>query len=277
MSKLQYLSINEIDKIAFMYEGNGYDVNKDDIPLVIMVHDFPEGSSMRCFNNLYGELHNKLIQMGFPTLRFDCRGCGKSDKKPEDFCIETASEDLKAVIKWAQNKKFHKKIAIISAGLGCAVTVMAYDANIMSSLVFLWPVFRPMETPLNTMETLENRNFMTKHDYIRYKGHKVGLLLANELRQMDLVPYLSKIKCATQIQQGTHDEYSSYDHISEIKDHLTGLEDFGVFEDGDHFLTGSPMRKQVVINASFFLDKNKKRQPPADVKEIDRSKIIHGR
>lgn len=277
MSELQYLSINGADKIAFIYEGNGYDVNKDDIPLVIMVHDFPEGSSMRCFDNLYGVIHNRLIDMGFPTLRFDFRGCGKSDKKPEEFCIETATEDIQSIIKWARNKKFHKKIAVISAGLGCVATVMAYDADIMSSVVFLWPVFRPMETPLNAIETFDNRNFMAKHDYIRFQENKIGFLLANELRQTDLVPYLSKIKCATQIQQGTHDEYSSYDHISDIKKHLSGLEDFGVFEDGDHFLTDPSMRKQVIINATFFLQKHAKRQPPADIKEIDRSKIIRGR
>jgi pimeloyl-ACP methyl ester carboxylesterase len=277
MSELQYLSINETDKIAFMYDGNGYDVNKDDIPLVIMVNDFPEGSSMRCFDNLYGRFHGQLTKMGFPTLRFDCRGCGRSDKKAENFCIDTAVEDLQSVIKWARNKKFHKKVAIISAGLGCAVTVMAYDANIMSSLVFLWPVFRPMETPLNVIDTLAGRKFMSQHDYVRLQDSKIGFLLANEMRQMDLVPYLSKIKCATQIQQGTHDEYSSYDHISEIKDNLVGLEDFGVFEDGNHFLTDPAMRKQIVINASFFLQRHMNRQPPSEVKEIDRSKIIRGR
>lgn len=276
MSELQYLSINSTDKIAFIYEGNGYDVNKHDIPLVIMTHDFPEGSSMSCFDNLYGVMNKQLLEMGFPTLRFDFRGCGKSDKNSEDFCIETAMEDLRAVIKWAKNRKYHKKVAVISAGLGCAVTVMTYDPNIMSSLVFLWPVFRPMETPLKTIDTLDSREYMSKHDYIRFADNKLGFLLANEIRQMDLVPYLSKVKTATQIQQSTHDEYSSYNHISEIKDHLVGLQDFGVFEEGDHFLTDPGMRKQAVINATFFLQKHMKKQPPSEVKEIDRSKIIRG-
>lgn len=297
---IRFLDINGKSKLAFIYNANGYvpDTRKKRIktiedgryahrledvidhdkstskPLVIMVHDFPNEGSMKGDKNLFGEFEHELSKMNFPTLRFDFRGCGKSDGLQQDFCIETAIEDLQSVIKWAKNKHQHDRVAIISSGLGCAITTLAYDTHIMSELVFLWPVFRPMQTPLNAINTLENRNFMAEHDYTPTGNHKIGSLLANELNQMDMIPFLSEIESITQIQQGTSDTYSSYEHINDMKKHLTTLKDFGVFEGGEHRLPDPGMRKQMIQNACFFLEKHADALPPSKINKIDKSKVI---
>lgn len=298
---VRYLDINGKDKIAFRYTTNQYDpilntedvehdegssvflnqktlpinrVDQDEYPLVIMVHDFPEGSNMKAFDDLYGRYEEKLAEENFPTLRFDFRGCGESDKSEQDFCIETAVEDLKSIIKWAKNNHNHKRIAIIAAGLGCLITAMAYDPDSISEIVFLWPVFKPMETPLNEIDSLENREFMAKHDYVRFKEHKIGLLLANEMRQINIEAHLQKIKSVTQIQQGTADAYTPYEEIATLRDLISGLTDFGVFEEGEHFLPEPKMRRQMIQNSIFFLKKHYKRLPPGKIREIDKTKII---
>ena len=295
-----FLSIQKNDKIAYSYDGNGFKPESkratlkransgrmvyqlENIkshekptqkPLVIMVHDFPDAHAFGGDNNLSDVYARRLWADGFPSLRFDFRGCGESDGRQQDFCFDTAVADLQAMMQWATYTYGHDRFAIIAAGLGAAVVAQAYDKNTMSSLVFLWPVFNPMTTPLGGIDTLENRQFMAEHDYIQIEDNKIGLLLANEMRHIDIKPLLSKIKTATQIQQGTADTYTPYEKTDVIKQHLTGLVDFGVFEDGEHYLPDPKMRKQMVDNTLYFLNKYAYRKPPGLLNEINRDKIF---
>jgi pimeloyl-ACP methyl ester carboxylesterase len=296
-----FITVNETDRIAYQYEANGFRPEKDktklkkmddgrivrrleDVvdqdkptqkPLVIMVHDFPDAHAfLGEGRNLSDTYKDRLHFDGFPTLQFHFRGCGISDGRQQDFCFDTAVEDLNAVMEWASFTYGHDRFAIIAAGLGASVVAQTYNKDTMSSLVFLWPVFNPMDTPLNAINTLENRNFMTEHDYAQLGPNKIGLLLANEMRQLDTKPLLSQIKTATQIQQGTADTYTPYEKTDVIKQYLTGLVDFGVFEDGEHYLPDPKMRKQMVDNTLYFLNTYAYTKPPCKNPEIDKGRIF---
>jgi len=296
----EFLIVNDDEKIAYVYNGNGFipepkrtlckkrsdgrliyhlpDIISDEKPttkpLVIMVHDFPDAKAFMGTSDLSTVYENRLKKDGFPTLRFHFRGCGESDGRQQDFCFDTAIEDLKAMMRWATYTHGHDRFAIIAAGLGSAVVAQAYNRDTISSLVFLWPVFNPMSTPLGEIDTLDNRNFMAEHDYVQLDQNKIGLLLANEMRQIDMHPLLSNIKSATQIQQGTADTYTPYEKTDVIKTNLTGLVDFGVFEDGEHYLPDIKMRKQMVDNTLYFLNKYAYHKPPGQTREIDTAKIF---
>jgi esterase/lipase len=91
---------------------------------------------------------------------------------------------------------------------------------------------------------------------------------------MDMTVPLSRIEAVTQIQQGTADTYTPYEETAIVKEYLTGLRDFAVFEDGEHFLPDPVMRAQMVQNSVFFLDKHAYTLPPAKIKKVDKTKII---
>lgn len=299
----QFLDIKGKDKLAYIYEANGFTPEPEkpktkkledgrvvrrleDVidtspptqkPLVIMLHDFPDHSDMHALGDLYGMFAKRLKVDGFPTLRFEFRGCGESDGRQQDFSFDEALEDFRAIVKWAQDTHGHDRFAIISAGLSACVLAQAYDANIMSSLVLLWPVFIPMHTPLNVIDTLESRKYMSEHDYVLVNGNKVGQFLANELKNIDVTSLLKRMKTVTQVQQGTADTYTPYTSTDVIKKHLTGLKDFGVFEDGEHYLPDPQMRKQMIDNTLYFLNKYAYRLPPGRVRSIDNAPIFRSR
>ena len=297
---LKFLDINGKDKIAFIYEGNGYvpekekaplkkmddgrvvkrleDVIEDDTPtqkpLVIMMHDFPEHSDMHALDSMFGVFADRLKKDGFPTLRFDFRGCGQSDGRQQDFCFETAIEDFQTILRWVKNRHGHDRVAVIATGLNACVLAQAYDKNMMAAIVLLWPVFVPMDTPLNAINSLENRKFMGENDYVPIGQNKIGFLLANEIRNLDVTPLLPQIKTFTQVQQGTADDYTPYKSTDVIKKHLSGLKDFGVFEDGEQYLEDPGMRKQMIDNTMYFLNKYAYRIPPGRSRDLGGAPIF---
>lgn len=296
----QFLTVNDKDNLAFVYESNGFvapkppqilkkfkggrivqrleEIFEDDTPkekpLVFMVHDFPDAAHMRGLDDLFGVYAKLLKQDGFPTLRFDFRGCGESDGRQQDFCFDTAVNDLKALMHWAKTEHGHDRIIMIATGLGASIAVQGFDPDIVCAMVLLWPVLKPMDTPLKAIDDLHNRQFIAEHDYMQFGDHRIGLLLANEMRQTDLIPYLEKIKCPVQIQQGTCDKYAPYEHLEMAKEHIKGIMDVGVFEDGDHYLTDPGMHKQMIRNTLYFLNKYAYRKVPSKIKDIDKKKIF---
>lgn len=299
----QFLTIGDKDRLAFIYESNGYvppepkaaikkfrggrivrrleEIFEDDTPkekpLILMIHDFPDAAHMRGLDDLFGIYARLLKEDGFPTFRFDFRGCGESDRRQQDFCFDTALEDLRAIIDWAKNEKKHDRIIIIATGLGAAIAVQGFDPEIMCAMVLLWPVLKPMDTPLRVIDDLENMKFMAEHDYMPLSDQKIGLLLANELRQTDLIPYLEKIRTAVQIQHGTADSYAPYEHLELARQHIKGALDVGVFEDGDHYLTEPNMHKQMIRNTLYFLNKHAYRKPPAKISNLDGKNIFRNK
>lgn len=252
----------------------GKDAQLPSKPLVLMVPDFPDKKGLNRPEGLYNECARVLVEAEFPTMRFDFRGCGESSGTEKDFTIDTAVQDLRAIIHWARVKHGHDRIAIMAAGLGCAVTVMAYDPDIISHIVFLWPVLRPMETPLRAIDNKEVKEHLTEKDMVVIDGTPIGLLLANELRQMDLVLYLKKIRAVTQLQHGAADSYFPYSIVEEMRGHIPGLRDYCVFEKGEHGLPDQSMRAQAIQNALFFLNKFSGRQPDGFYTYIDEELII---
>lgn len=277
----RFLKLDDESKIAFIYDKNEDEdtifVNHDESvgkPLILFVHDFPDVTGLNHPNGLYADAARVFADFGFPTMRFDFRGCGASSGGEKDFCIETAVQDLRAIIHWARVKHGHDRIAIMAAGLGCSVTVTAYDPDIMSHIVFLWPVLRPMQTPLHAIDDKDQKDFMTDHDFVVINGTQIGLPLANELRQMDLVPYLKKIRAVGQLQQGTKDSYSPYEIVEAMREHIPGLRDFCVFEGGEHALPDPAMRHHVIQNALFFMNKFSARKPDSFYTYIEEELII---
>lgn len=298
-----FLDLGNAQKIAFTYEANGYipEPKKEPIkkmddgryvhrlediiedhkptrkPLVILVHDFPETPHTQNQHALFDTYAARLKEDGFPTMRFDFRGCGDSTGESVDFTLDSAAEDLTAIMEWAKKTHGHGRFAMIAAGLNACTVARTYDPHTLCALSLLWPVFQPMESPIAVIDTAESRKMMKENGYCLLDDHKIGSFLVNELRTLDLIPSLQKIRTATQIQQGADDEYATHETIEKIKKNLTGLKDFAGFEDGKHYLPDPVMRRQVIDNTLYFLNKHAYRLPPGHDRRIDKAAIFRHR
>ena len=116
--------------------------------LLIMMHDFPGKKTDN--NDMYGDLEATLNEKGYHTLRFDFRGCGESDGKPEDFCLTGAYDDLHNAMLWGREKGY-KRFVLIGEGLGAAIAVSAADRDIRA-MVLLWPMLQSTSFRFNTSE-----------------------------------------------------------------------------------------------------------------------------
>lgn len=288
----KFLNIDGGTRLAYIYDANGFrpevkkallkktkdgllfqrsqDIAQEDKPtekpLAILVHDFPNFDLFYGSDNLAERYAERLKGSGFACLRFHFRGCGESDGDPQDFCMETALQDLRELINWAKKEKQHDRIVLIAAGLGANVALQCYDNQITVALSLLWPVIEPMKTPLNDIDTLDKRKYMAEHGYINMDGGKIGFLLAEDLRYNNALTFLPKIQAKTQIQQGTEDTYTSFDLLTSIREKFPNLRDIAAFEDGEHYLPNEGMRNQMIDNSLYFLERYAYHHAPGYIK-----------
>lgn len=90
---------------------------RDDV-LVVVAHGVT-GDKDR---ELIVEVTNRLVAAGWPCLRISYSGCGASEGKFEDMCINKEVDDLHAVL---DQVKGSKKVAYIGHSMGGAVGALA--------------------------------------------------------------------------------------------------------------------------------------------------------
>ncbi len=233
-------------------------------PLVVMMHGFPGGHKAGC-GDLFGELEYRFEGMGYPSVRFDFRGWGESHGKPEDFTLESALEDLKAVTTWAQKEAGHNALVLLGESGGATVAVMGHDPKLVRGLILLWPALKLKETSFKALFTKESQNDADKADlpYVMFEGHRLGTPFLNEVYQNDLMTTLEGIAVPVMVQHGTADEEVPVEQAYFARDTLPNLTDLGIFEGGGHGLHSSNMREHMYVNIRHFLDRMFKKLDPA--------------
>jgi alpha/beta superfamily hydrolase len=68
-----------------------------------------------------------MADAGFLTVRYDKRGFGQSGGRAESATIQDYSEDVRAVVRWLQQRKDvdSKRIAVVGHGEGAWVALLA--------------------------------------------------------------------------------------------------------------------------------------------------------
>lgn len=225
-------------------------------PVVIMIHGFPGGHKGGC-NDLYGEMEYRLEGLGYPTIRFDFRGCGESFGKEEDFCIESALADLNAVMQWAQHDAGHRNMILCGESCGATIAVLGYKPDITCGMILLWPALKLMETVFKELFTRESRveSMIKDLPFVTYEGHKIGSHFLNDIYTTDLTSALERINAPTLVQHGTADTEVPFEQIYFARDHVPGVIDMGIFEGGGHGLKNANMRQYMFMNIRHFLER----------------------
>ena len=89
-------------------------------PLVIICHGFTANMN----GGIETTLADDVVKNGMAALRFDFNGHGKSEGRFQDMTVPNEIEDLKCVIKWAQEQPWVESIAITGHSQGGVVASM---------------------------------------------------------------------------------------------------------------------------------------------------------
>jgi len=253
-SKNFSLSVTRGESVRAVYQRPDLKKGQAELPLVVMTHGFPGGHKDGC-QNLYGEMEERLGKLGYPTIRFDFRGCGESDGLEEQFTLDNAQTDLNAVLQWGQHDAGHRSFILIGESLGATVAVMGFDPQYVKAVILLWPALILNKTDFKALFTREKLLEADRNNsaFVDFNGHRLGGPFINEIYQYDLTRTLERIKVPSLIQHGTADAEVPVEQAYFGRDHLPGLVDICIFEGGDHGLTAANMRPHVFINIEYFL------------------------
>lgn len=232
-------------------------------PLVIMMHGFPGGHKSGN-DDLFGAMEFRLEELGYPSVRFDFRGCGESDCTTGEFCLESAIEDVNTVMDWAKHEEKYKSVVLMGESCGATVAVMGYRPKYVAGLVLLWPAIILRETGFRELFTREKLLAAAAMDapFVEFQGYRLGSHFLHEIYNTDLISSLERIKAPILIQHGTKDEDVPLEQAYFARDHAGGLVDIGVFEGGDHGLHNPKMRKHLHVNIEHFLSRILKKLAP---------------
>ena len=221
--------------------------------LVIMLHGFPGHKSAQ--NDVFGELEFQVAKDDFHTLRFDFRGCGESEGKSEDFTLQSAGEDIKSVLSWAQSFGY-KKVIYVGEGLGAALALLNLSPAVCGT-VLLWPALDPRLTSMrDALAAVKDKQAQAQaQGYVVWKDTKVGLPFLEEIKSFNPTRKLRNLKIPLLIQQGAADEEVSPAQMELLRRHARSLRriEMTTYEGGGHGLPEMNERQTMFYHVRQFL------------------------
>ena len=224
--------------------------------LVIMVHGFPGDSQSH--NDLFGDLEFLFGDYGLHTLRFDCRGCGKSEGKEEGFNLSQAQEDLDMVMKWARSQKF-EKFVFVGEGLGAYLCLKKINEDKDSGvklLMLFWPVLDLADYCRRNFQPFD-KDVSQPGEYLHETGHKISLGFLEQLSSTGKYLPRPGFPVPVLVQQGARDKIVPVEQLDLLKEAPppTRRVDITTYQDGDHGLLDPRHRKMIFFHIGQFIEK----------------------
>lgn len=247
-----------VGKYDFIWAAHDRSTPKqdDNPPLVIMIHGFPGDS--KSYGNVFDELSQRFVKDGAHSLRFDMRGCGKSNKGAQFFTLASAHDDCMAVFRWAE-KIGYKKIYIVAEGLGAAValtTLTGVVRPLVRRMIFLWPIFDPKKSWLMDVLPLAKEAEKKGHDHIVFDNTHIGLEFLREMSSYDLIPLLGRIQVPVQVHHGLDDKKAPPVQMDVLKAGASSKElEFITYDKGTHGLKDPQQRQTLLAETRNFVRK----------------------
>ncbi|MFN3699948.1 MAG: alpha/beta hydrolase [Alphaproteobacteria bacterium] len=224
-----------------------------DETLIIMLQSFP--STPLQHDKLYLTIEFLMVDKGYHTLRFDYRGCGESDGKPQDFSIGSACEDFQTIMHWAKSKGY-KRFFFVGEGLGATIALMNMDINV-KGLILLWPaldlnLFRKAALNIDTCtEDETQKGYITLDD-----GQIIGVSLIHDLKKIDIAYALKQVFVPTIILHGARDKKIPIEQLDLARQYLLAKRvEITTFHDGEHGLTKENHRQSMLFQIQQFINR----------------------
>lgn len=221
-----------------------------DKTLVLMAHDFPGDQAGNA--DLFLQLEQALLAAGYPTLRFDFRGCGKSFGKPEQFTLGSAIKDFRSILSWAFREGYEYFI-YIGEGLGGAVCMETTDLDVKAMVLF-WPV---LDLPGYNQMIRRQARFHADEKFWDWNGRKVGSVLMEELAIRKNLQDLYDAFMPVLIFQGAQDKTVPASNVRTAQKHMASKRlECTIFHQGEHGLSSPAQREAIAKGLIEFLNKN---------------------
>ena len=221
-----------------------------DKTLIIMIHGYP--STKDNHNNLFGGVADLLVAQGLQTVRFDFRGCGQSEGAKDAFTVETATDDLQNILKWARAQGY-SRFGIIAEGLGASLAFANIDPS-MSFIILAWPILDPAKVYETLLEedikkaggsnvTAENAKIVTSK-------------FMESLRDWNFSESIEKADVPLLVFHGLQDKLVPITQLELLRTHFKGPRaDITTFDDGGHGLIDIPHRRMMHYHIKNFADR----------------------
>ncbi|HLC67187.1 MAG TPA: alpha/beta fold hydrolase [Candidatus Nanoarchaeia archaeon] len=174
--------------------------------LIILVHGFT--GDVRGPDNLFEKLSKKLQAKKFAVLRFNFRGTAPSDMDFQHMTIETETEDLKAIMTYAESKGY-KQIGILGESMGGSIVATAITTAF--KVVILWyPAFDFKDTSFKNYLTEGSQKQLKENGVILESGFKIGKQFVSDIPDINLYQKVKEIKCPILFLHGDEDSDVPY-------------------------------------------------------------------
>jgi len=229
--------------------------------LIILVHGFT--GTRNGPGGLFLKLARKLCERNFAVLRFNFRSTTEDFSQLHKMTIKGEVSDLKLIVD-RMSERFNK-IGLAAESLGGLVSVLAYSEKV-KCLVLWYPVIFQGETELGRRflskkaeKELRRAGFI-KERTSNGKEYKVGKRFVEELRTLNAVPYLKKIRSPTCIIHGEKDNVVSCSHSERLLKILRCPKKLEIFLESSHAFKNEDFvdynfvaqEKAIKLTASWF-------------------------
>ncbi len=201
--------------------------------IIIMTHSLGGNKDE---NGMFANTARIFCSAGFNVLRYDCAGSGESDGLSRDATRMTEKADLLSAIKYIKSLNM-KDIILIGLSLGANVSILAYNKNI--KIICLWS--SPLDTKKligrytsskSLMKELEEKGYFVR---LREFGKfEMGKALMKELVEMDLKPFIKKIKCPVLVIHGAVDSVVPFSQAKDLYKLLNIPKKIEIIKGSDH-------------------------------------------
>lgn len=184
-------------------------------PLAVLAHGITVEKNEGGF---YSRLADCLAKRGVRSLRFDFRGHGGSNGKPEEMTIAGEIKDLGSAVDRIK-MKIGSKVAIVGTSFGAGVAIL-YAAKFpqnVSSLTLLCPVLDYRKSFLEPETEWAKEWFhpqairnVAKTGFLQLDQFKLGAPLIKEFSKLHPGKTLLKLRVPTLVVHGTKDSMVPY-------------------------------------------------------------------
>lgn len=179
---------------------------------MILCHGF----SGNCQSKLFIDIADDLCHNGIATLRFDFNGHGKSEGLFQNMTVLNEIEDLKDVIKWAEQQSWVENISLLGhsqGGVVASMTAGELGDEVIKNLVLMAPaaVLRDDALRGNTMGAQYDPWNMTS-DYVQlpFGGLKLGRKYIETAVNLPIYETAFNYEGPVLVIHGTHDRVVPY-------------------------------------------------------------------
>ncbi|MCH5228386.1 MAG: alpha/beta fold hydrolase [Muribaculaceae bacterium] len=231
-------------KLYGKLEYPGQVINNVKYPLVILCHGFNGNSG----GELWDTLSKDIVDSGMACLRFDFNGHGKSEGDFQDMTVPNEVEDLKEVVKWAQEQPWVESIALVGHSQGGVVVSMVAGElgdSIIKAEVLMAPAAVLKEDAIrgNTMGARYNP-WALEGEYVELPAFhgmqpiRLGRAYIESALYLPIYETARNYNGPTLLIHGTHDFVVPFTYSQRYKDEIKGSE-LKLVEGDNHMFTES--------------------------------------